>query len=41
MIYLYKDKVIMHFLSRTPIKSKIGGKIVSQKHAKTSFYQQF
>ena len=23
------------------IKSKIGGKIVSQKHAKTSFYRQF
>ena len=23
---------------RTPIKSKIGGKILSQKHAKTSFY---
>ena len=41
MIYLYKDEVVMLFLSRTPIESKIGGKILSQKHVKTSFYRQF
>ena len=29
------------FYPRTPIKSKISGKILSQKHAKTSFYRQF
>ena len=32
MIYLYKDEVNMHFYSRIPIKSKIGGKILFKKH---------
>ena len=31
----------MHFLTRTSIKSKIGGKILSQKRVKTSFYRNF
>ena len=34
-------KLSCTFYPRTPIKSKIGGKILSQKHAKTNFYQQF
>ena len=35
MVYLNKAELIIHYSSRTPIKIKIGGKILSQKRAKT------
>ena len=41
MIYVYKAELIIHIYHRIPIKSKIGGKILSQKHVKTSFYDYF
>ena len=40
MISLYNAEDIMHFSSTIFIKSKIGDKILSQKHGKTSFYRQ-
>ena len=41
MIYLYKAELIYTIHPRTPIKSKIGVKTLSQKHVKTSFYYHF
>ena len=40
MIYLYKAEISCTIQPRTPIKSKIGGKI-SEKHVKASFYGYF
>ena len=41
MIYVYKAELIIHIYHRIPIKSKIGGKILTQKHVKTGFYDYF
>ena len=41
MIYLYKAEISCTIQPRTPIKSKIGGKILSEKHVKASFYGYF
>ena len=39
MIYLQRLNLSCTIDPRTPIKSKIGGKILSQKHVKTTFYR--
>ena len=39
MIYLQRLNLSCTIDPRTPIKIKIGGKILSQKHVKTTFYR--